>query len=320
MLVELGWLLVGLVLIALGADSLVRALAGLALRAGAGAFAVGLVVAGFGTSLPELSVGAMALGQGARELALGNVVGSNLANLGLVLSGAALAAPLAIAMRWLRVALPALIAAPLVLIGLGFDGTLGRIDGVVLLVLFAALLVYTLRAARAEPAPVQAELATAAVTQTDLLRNLLRLALGLVALWYGADFTVESARDIARLAGWSELVTGLTVLAVGNALPELGAAIFAARRGLGNLVAGAVVGTSLVNALLVVGAGAVWMGLPVAASLIRFELPATLAFALVLYPMIRGDAVVSRREAGVLLAAFVLLLGWQLWQVARVVP
>ena len=312
MLVQLGWFFLGLVLVALGADSLVRGLAGFALRAGAGAFAVGLVAVGFGASLPELSIGVSALAQGAPQLALGNVVGSNIANVGLVLAGAALAAPVAVSMRWLKIALPALIAAPLLLIGLGWDGGYGRIDGIVLLVAFVLLLAHATRASGAEPAPVQAELATTASTQPDPLRNLLRLALGLVALWYGAEFTVDAARQIATLAGWSELVAGLTLLAVGNALPELAAAIFAARRGYGNLVAAAVVGTSLVNALLVVGAGAVATGLPVAQSLLRLELPAMFAFALVLYPMLRGDAVVSRREAAVLLAAFVALLAWQL--------
>src|SRR5687767_3662388 len=256
MLVQLGWFLVGLVLIALGADSLVRGLAGLALRAGAGAFAVGLVAVAFGASLPELSVGISALAQGAPQLAVANVVGSNLANIGLVLAGAALAMPLAVSMRWLRIALPALIVAPLLLIGLGWDGTYGRIDGIVLLVAFVALFVHALFEARAEPPEVQAELATAASTQADPLRNLL------------------------RLAGWSDTVVGLTLLAVGNALPELAAAIFAARRGYGNLVVAAVVGTSLVNALLVVGGGAVATGLPVATSLVRLELPAMFAFAL----------------------------------------
>lgn len=319
MLVEIGWFVVGLVLIALGADSLVRALAGFALRGGAGAFAVGLVAVGFGASLPELSVSASALVQGAPQLALGNVVGSNIANVGLVLAGAALAAPLVVSMAWLRVALPALIAAPLLLIGLGWDGTYGRIDGIVLLVAFAALFLHASRASRAEPAPVQAELATAAATQSDPLRNLLRLALGLVALWYGADFAVDAAREIAVRAGWSELVAGLTLVAVCNALPELAAAVFAARRGYGNLVVAAVVGTSLVNALLVVGAGAAWADLPVARSLLHVELPAMFAFALVLYPMVRGDSVVSRREAAVLLAAFVGLVAWQLWRATTLV-
>src|SRR5687767_14429587 len=236
MLVQLGWFLVGLVLIALGADSLVRGLAGLALRAGAGAFAVGLVAVAFGASLPELSVGISALAQGAPQLAVANVVGSNLANIGLVLAGAALAMPLAVSMRWLRIALPALIVAPLLLIGLGWDGTYARIDGIVLLVAFVLLFVHALFEARAEPPEVQSELATAAATQSDPLRNLLRLALGGVALWFGADFAVDAVREVARLAGWSDTVAGLTLLAVGNALPELAAAIFAARRGYGNLV------------------------------------------------------------------------------------
>ena len=314
MLVHLGWFALGIVLIALGGDSFVRGLGGIAQRAGAGVFAAGLVAVGFGASLPELSVGAAALAQGAPELAVGNVVGSNLANIGLVLAGAALAAPLAVSMRWLRIALPALIAAPVLVAGLGWDGTLGRIDGIVLLVAFVVLFVQACMAAKAEPAPVQAELATAGQPQVDPLRSLLRLALGAVALWYGADFTVDAARGIAIEAGWSELLTGLTLLAVGNALPELGAAVFAARRGYGNLVVAAVVGTCLVNVLLVLGAGAAWTGLPIAASLIHLELPATFAFALMLYPMVRGDAVVSRNEAAVLLAAFAALV---LWQVLR---
>src|SRR5688572_6543617 len=210
MLVQIGWFALGIVLIALGGDSFVRGLAGIAHRAGAGVFAAGLVAVGFGASLPELSVGAAALVQDAPQLAVGNVVGSNLANIGLVRAGAALAAPLAVSMRWLRIALPALIVAPLLVAGLGWDGALGRIDGVVLLVAFVALFAHACSAAKAEPAPVQAELATAGQTQVDPLRNLLRLALGAVALWYRADFTVDAARSIALAAGRSELPTGLT--------------------------------------------------------------------------------------------------------------
>jgi cation:H+ antiporter len=311
MLEQLGWLVTGLVLVALGADSLVRALAGFALGAKASRFAVGLVVVAFGASLPELSVGARALGEGARELALGNVVGSNLANLGLVLGVAALAAPVNVSMRWLHAALPALMVSALLLIGLGYDGRYGGIDAVVLLAAFTLLLVHAFTAARREAPEVQAELATAADTQTAAWRNALRLVLGLVALWYGTGIAVDAARAFGPEAGWSDLVTGLTLVAVGNAIPELALLVVAARRGYGNVVAAGVVGASLVNALLVVGAGAAAGGLPVAASLVKLELPAMLAFSVALYPMVRGDSTVSRREGAILVLAWLALFAWQ---------
>lgn len=312
MLELLGWFTLGLVLLALGADSLLKGAAGLALRFGISPFVVGLTLVGFGTSAPELAVNLSAAWRGNFDIALGNVVGSNIANIGLILGLSALVAPLAVHMRLLRVETPLMIAASVALWVLCRDGTLARWEGLLLIAGFVALMTYVARNARRETPEVKAELADAAETQTDPGRNAIRVAIGLALLVYGAHEMVSAAVGIARIAGLSELVIGLTIVAVGTSLPELASSLLAAKRGQSDIALGNVVGSNLFNILLILGATATLHPLPVARSLEYVEIPAMIAFAAVLYPMMRGDLELSRREGGILLAAWLAFLAWQL--------
>lgn len=317
MLEQLGWFVLGLFLVAVGADSLVKGAAGLALRAGLSAFAIGVVVVGFGSSVPEASVSFAALGRGSGSLALGNIVGSNLANLGLVLGGAALFAPLAIRGAWIRALWGGLLAATLLAWLFMRDGELEYTTSAMLLLGIVAVWALVTSAARRETADVRDTLSHAAATHIDLWRNLLRIAVGLVALYFGAIYLVDAAREAASRSGYSELVAGLTFVAVANALPELVAALVAAKRGHGELVVGAVLGSSLVNVLVVLGVyGLALPGGDVPKSLVHLEMPALAAFVLALYPMMKSGLTISRNEGGILLGTFLLLLGWQSWRVA----
>lgn len=312
MLEAIGWFVGGLVLLALGGDSIVKAASGLAQRFGASPFVAGLLLVAFGTSLPELAVNARAFAVGAQELALGNAVGSNLANIGLTLALAALAAPLLVRTRLLPPLLVALLAATLALAAFGLDGVIGRIEGGVLLLGFIAVLAFLLRRARREPAELQQAIAGYATTRTVLGLNLIRLVIAAVVLYYGARWVVQAAPVIGSGLGMSPLLAGLLPVAIGTALPEAAAAIAAARRGQGDMVAGHVIGSSLFNLLVVVGGMALLRPMPMPASFVRLELPAALVLAVMLYPMLRGDLRISRGEGAALLVAFLAWVGLEL--------
>jgi cation:H+ antiporter len=308
-----GYFALGLVLLALGGDSIVKGASGLAQRFGASPFVAGLLLIAFGTSLPELAVNARAVWVGAQELALGNAVGSNIVNLGLTLGMAALVAPVVIRMRVLSSLLVLLGLASLALIVFGLDGVVSRVEGLVLLLGFVAVLAFLLARASREDARVRIDVETFSVTHTVLWMNLLRFAVAAALLYYGARFVLQGAPMIGAQWGLSPLLTGLLPVAIGTALPEVAAAVMAARRGQGDMVAGHVIGSSLFNLLVVVGGMAAFRPMPLPASFVRLELPAAIAFVLVLYPMLRGDLRISRLEGGLLLAAFV---GWVVLEVA----
>ncbi|MEQ4573372.1 MAG: sodium:calcium antiporter [Gammaproteobacteria bacterium] len=312
MAAAIAWLVLGLVLLGLGGDSIVKAASGLAQRWGASSFMAGLLLVAFGTSLPELAVNVRAFMVGAQELALGNAVGSNIANVGLTLALAALAAPLLLGMRLLAPLLVVLVVASLALIGFGLDGAIGRIEGLAMLAGFAGVLAFLVRRARRESDGVQAAVGGYAVTRTGLGLNLQRLAIALLLLGFGARWVVDSAVALGGIWGWSPLLMGLLPVAIGTALPEAAAAIAAARRGQGDMVAGHVIGSSVFNLLVVVGGMATLRPLPLPASFVRLELPAAIVLALMLYPMLRGDLRVSRGEGAVLLAAFCGWIGLEL--------
>jgi cation:H+ antiporter len=312
MAVALGFFVLGLFLLALGGDSIIKGASGLGQRLGLSPLATGVVLVAFGTSLPELAVNARAAWVGSQALALGNAVGSNVVNFGLTLGAAAFAAPLLVRWRALVPLLLCFVLACVLVILLGYDGALSRFDGAVLVLVFVFMLAWTLARSHRETAEVQAQITEFAATRTTVWLNVLRLVFAAALLYYGARLVVEHAPMIGSALGLAPLLTGLIVVAIATALPEVAAAIGAARRGHGDMVVGHVIGSSLFNLLVVVGGMALFRDVPLPKSFVRFEVPAALAFALVLYPMLRGDLRISRREGGVLLVAFVAWLAFEL--------
>lgn len=335
MLTALGLFVLGLVLLALGGDSVVKAASGLAHRFGLTPFVTGLVLVAFATSLPELAVNLVAIAHGQHELALGNAVGSNVANIGLTLGAAALAAPLVVRWRALSPLLLVLVLGTVAVLALGADGTLSRIDGLVLLAAFVGVLAFAFARGGNEAAEVREEIAQFARTSDLLGQNLIRFALGGALLWlgsllvvggegmnlFGLDLSGSGASRIGAGLGLSPVLTGLLPVAIGTALPEAAAAIAAARRGQGDMVMGHVIGASVFNVLLIVGGMAAWGGLALPMTTMGpghfvlpmgYELLAALAFALMLYPVLRGDLRVSKGEGGVLLVAFVAWIAFEL--------
>ena len=304
------WFFAGIVILLLGADSFLKGASGLALHYGISPFVVGLTIVGFGTSAPELAVNLSAVWRGSTELALGNVVGSNIANVGLILGSCALITPLAVKMRMIKVEGPLMLAAALLLWALCSDGTLSRWNALVLLLCFAGVMAYVARTARNEPDEVQLEFGEYAGTQRELARNLLRLAIGLAALIYGASEMVDSALILAKLWGWSDLLIGLTVVAIGTSLPELASSLLAVWRRQSDIAVGNVVGSNLFNILLILGSTAAIQPLPVSAGMLRVELPLMCGFMLMAYLAMGRKMRVTRGEGGLMLLAFVGSTSW----------
>ena len=302
----------GIVLLALGGDSVVKAASGLARRAGLSPFVTGLVLVAFATSVPELAVNLRAIWIGDHALALGNVVGSNIANFGLTLGAAALCAPLLIRWKALPSLLVCLVVATLATILLGQDGRLTRLEGLLLLAAFAAVFAFAFAFGRRQP-ELRSEFSEFANTRTDLTLNLVRFAIAAALLFFGAKWVVQGGTTLGLALGMESLLSGLLLVAIGTALPEMSAAIAAARRGHGDIVAGHVIGSSLFNLLVVGGGMAVVRDVSLPASFVRLELPAALVFALLLLPMLRGDLRISRAEGGVLVLAF---LAWVVLELA----
>jgi cation:H+ antiporter len=263
--------------------------------------------------VPELAVNGYALAAGQPDLALGNAIGSNIVNIGLTLALASLFAPILVTMRLLAAELVFVVVATGAVLMFGLDGTIERWEGAVLLAGFLALLVFVWRRGHAESVQVQKELAAYSVTSTGLVQNLIRLAMAAALLFFGSRLVVESAPAIGIALGLGSMLTGLTVVAIGTALPEVVTAAIAARNGQGNVVAGQVLGACLFNLLFIVGGMAVLRPLSLPISLVTLPLSAAMAFALLLYPVLGGDLKISRREGSWLLLAFVLWLGFELF-------
>lgn len=301
-----GMFALGLFLLLLGSDSLVRGVSGLAQRFGLSPMRTGLLLICFAAAVPGLAVSAYAFATGQPELALGTAIGGNIAGIGLTLALSALFAPLLISMRLLAAEAVFILVASGLLLMLGLDGMIGRWEGAGLLAGFLAFLVFVFRRVGEEGAPVQKELAEFSVTSTGLVQNLIRLAFAGGLLFFGGRLVVEGAPAIGLALGMGPMLTGLTLVAIGTAMPVLVATAIAARNGQGNVVAGQVLGACLFNLLLVVGGMAVLRPLAVPASFVTLEMPGAMAFALLLYPVLGGDLRLGRRESGWLLLAFSL--------------
>ncbi|HVQ33448.1 MAG TPA: sodium:calcium antiporter [Lysobacter sp.] len=299
-----GLFLLGLAFLMLGGDSVVKGASGLAKQFGLSPFVTGLVLVAFATSVPELVVNARAAIVGAQSLALGNAVGSNLVNFGLTLGLSAIAAPLVVRWRVLSPLLVCFVILGIALLGLGWDGVLSRLDGILLVLAFVAVLVFALSRSRTDSDEVRTVLAGYSETRGGLGLNVVRFVIAAVVLFYGAKWIVQSAPTIGAALGMGPMLTGLVPVAIGTALPEIAAAVLAARRAQGELVAGHVIGSSLCNLTLVLGGIAAFRPLPLPSSFVHFEVPAGIAFAVALYPMLRGDLRISRLEGGILVVAY----------------
>ncbi len=303
-----------------GAELLVRGASRLAVAAGISPLVVGLTVVAFGTSAPELAVTVGAAHAGQADVALGNVVGSNIFNVLFILGVSALIAPLVVAHQLVRLDVPLMIAASVIVLLLSLDGEIGRLDGVLLA---SGLLVYTfflIRQSRRETAGVRAvyEAAygeeayeTTYGTQRPGVRtwpfDLAFIAAGLGLLVMGSRWLVEAAVATATALGVSQLVIGLTIVAVGTSLPEVATSILATIRGERDIAVGNVVGSNIFNLLAVLGFGSVLApeGIQVSPGVLAFDIPVMIAVAVASLPIFFTGYTIARWEGAVFLGCYV---------------
>ncbi|WP_408592652.1 calcium/sodium antiporter [Paracoccus marcusii] len=309
MIVELLLVLGGLALLVLGGDLLVKGAVGLSLKLGMTPLVVGLTVVAFGTSAPELLVSLSAALKGSSGIAMGNVVGSNIANVLVILGVTALVSVIVTKGHDLRESWGMMIAASLLLIGIALTGEIGRLEGVILLLALAAVLWRQLSTGRAEE--TQADGVDGATLGAGWGRIAVWLGLGLVLLPVGANLLVNGATDIARAFGISETVIGLTLVAIGTSLPELAASVASALKGRADMALGNVVGSNIFNILAILGITAVISPLPIPPEMLRLDLWVMLGAALLLFPFLfRGISLT--RPVGALFVVGYAAYAWVL--------
>ena len=297
--------IIGLVALYIGADLLIRGASRLARDLGVNALVIGLTVVAMGTSMPELLVGVVASVRDSGDIAIGNVVGSNIANIALILGIGAMIRPIRVQMRLLVREVPLMILATMAFYVLALDQSLQRWDGAILLVGFVAYTLYLLKGARMEPPAIEVEYQKFVPSGGTLSSHILLTVLGLGTLLGGAQMVVSGASEAARFLGISELAVGLTVVAIGTSLPELATAIAASVQDEGDILVGNVVGSNVFNVLAVLGTSSLARPLHVAQSVIFVEAPVMIVVSILLLPFVWSTLRVTRSEGVILVAAYV---------------
>jgi cation:H+ antiporter len=295
-------LIAGLVLLVAGAEFLVRGASNLAAIVGLSPLIIGLTVVSYGTSAPELAVSVQSQFLQEVDIALGNVIGSNVFNVLVILGLSAVVIPLTVAQQLVRLDVPIMIGVSGLMILFAMDGTIGHMDGVILLlgsVVYTVFLVYqgrkdTQALAVAGDLPPSAALVKR--TPAQILVSASFVLVGLLMLVAGGQFLVHGAVIVAKAMGVSQLIIGLTVVAAGTSMPELATSVVASCRGEQDIAVGNVVGSNIFNVLAVMGTTAAVGQVPVSTAALHFDLPVMLAAAIACFPIFYAGNRVSRWE------------------------
>ncbi len=298
-----------------GAEWLVRGAARIAAAMGTSPVVVGLTLVSLGTSAPELVVGVFATLDNEGGLLVGNVLGSNLANIGLILGGTALIKPLAVADRVISRDVPIMIVITILAFPFVLDLDVDWGDGLILLTLLVAYVSFTFWTDDDEIRDIQEGVGTYADGEgegsgRDILRNLGLVVIGAAGLGFGGKAIVESATYLSGVLGASPEVIGLTIVAVGTSLPELVTSLVAAARKQADIAVGNIVGSNIFNIAAVLGASALVRGYPVDESILTLQLPAVLIMSVLVWPVVASARRVRRSEGVLLLLAYFGLMGW----------
>ncbi len=315
MLGNIGEIIAGVLLLIWGADRFVHGAAATARNLGVAPLLIGLTVVAFATSAPEILVAIVASARGQTDLAVGNAIGSNIANIGLVLGTVAIIRPIEMTSATLRREMPALLAVSLLTVSLFLDSYLSRVDGFVLLTGLLIVMVWLVRlglrssVSDSMTADYEAEIPRDMPMKTAIIW----LIIGLAVLLVGADFMVDGAIEVARALGVTELVIGILLVALATSLPELAVSLVAALKGEYGLALGNIVGSNTFNSLAVIGIAAVIHPAALPPSVLSLHIFVLVAFTLVLFAMTYdydGKGHISRLEGIGLLVAFLAYDGY----------
>jgi cation:H+ antiporter len=314
--------IVGVALLLEGADWVVHSSTHIAHSLGIHPVVIGLTLVALGTSIPEFAVTIFASITGKTSIALGNIVGSNIANIGLVAGVTAMINPLFVRSFTVMLEAPFMMLASVLLFVLSFrifdfgsaDYVLGKIDGVLMLLFFIMFLVYTYKRSIDETETVTEQFSKAFGNGFQpVFRGFLVLILGFVCIFLGAKFMVFSGAEIARGLGIGEVIIGLTVVALGTSLPELVVGIVAIMKKEYDLVVGNVIGSNVINILLVGGIASLLGPLVVDVHLLFIDMLVMILFAVFFQVFITTDKAITRVEGTILFSAYLLYIGYLGW-------
>lgn len=299
--------LAGLILLIGGAEILVRGATRLAVALGISPLVIGLTVVAFGTSAPELAVTIQSAWVGQSDIALGNIVGSNICNILFILGLSALITPLVVSQKLIRLDVPLMIGLSFLMWFMGLDGLINRWDGAIL---FAGIIIYTtwsIVQSRHENRKIQDEYTQEYGSQPghspgQLLWYVALVVAGLILLTIGSNWLVDGAIAIARALGVSELLIGLTIIAVGTSLPEVAASVMASVKGERDIAVGNVIGSNIFNILSVLGLTSLVSpnGVKVSSTALSFDIPVMIAVAVACLPIFFNGHKITRWEGGLL--------------------
>jgi len=305
-------LVLGLVVLTVGAELMVRGSSRLAMAMGISPLVVGLTVVAYGTSAPELVVGVQSSLSGQPDVVIGNVVGSNIFNVLLILGLSAMIVPLRVSQQLIRIDVPLMVGLSFLVAVLALDGSIGRLDGLLLVGGMVSYTVLAIVTSRKEQAGIQAEyeaefgIGKQVQSHGQTVVNLLLLAAGLGLLVLGSQWFVNSAIAIARQLGVSELVIGLTIVAAGTSMPELATSIVAAIRGERDIAVGNAVGSNIFNILCVLGISSVVStdGVRVSNAAFQMDIPVMIAVAVGCLPVFFVGHIISRWNGAMFVAYY----------------
>jgi len=301
-----------------GAEWLVRGSSRLAASLGVSPIVVGLTVVSMGTSAPELVISIVSSLSGNHDLAVGNVMGSNLANVGLVLGISAILRPLHVSTKIVAREVAVMIFITLALLPIIWDSYIGRFEGILLVTMLVLYLTYVFRTSKANGTVVPHESGDDATKEAGGLsswtvgRDLGFIFLGVLGLVLGAFVIRESALALAEAMGISELVVGLTLVSIGTSLPELATCAVAALRHQADIAVGNILGSNVFNIAGVLGLTSIIAPLDFSLEVVRLEYPAVLAITVLMVPIVRHRLVIRRREGVALLSIYLILLAFVL--------
>ena len=297
-------LALGFILLVKGADWFVDGASGVATKLRIPQLVIGLTIVAMGTSAPEAAVSISAALKGNADITIGNIVGSNILNILIILGLASSLVPIAVAKSTLRVDIPFMLAITGILLVLGWDGTIGLVDGLIMLALFISYLAYLFFGAKNDPEEGSAK-------NLPLWKALILTAVGLALIILGADIAVDAATALARIFGMSERFIGLTIVALGTSLPELFTSVSAARKGNADIAIGNIVGSNIFNILFIVGLSALIVPVPFAAPF-RIDTVMAIFAGIVLLIFAYPRRKLLRWQGPAMLAMYGIYLAWLL--------
>ena len=291
---QIGLLIIGFVLLIKGADIFVDGSSGIAAKFGIPQLVIGLTIVAMGTSSPEAAVSISAALKGSAEITIGNIVGSNILNILIILGISSVIVPLAVAKSTMRYEIPFMIVITVLLLVTGLNGSIGIVEGIILLSAFAAYLTYLFIMAKNDMKQEDSP------KDISTVKAALFIILGLAMIVLGSNFTVDAASAIALSLGLSERFIGLTIVALGTSLPELCTSVSAARKGNADIAIGNIVGSNIFNILFIVGLSALITEVPFARNFIFDTIIAAAAAVMLLICCLWGKGKL-KRSAGILM-------------------